>query len=468
MVAHTAPGPRGLEALRVVSALSRRPLAAMSALMRGYGDAVQVPLAPRRAFYLLSHPEHAEHVLVAQQGNYGKAFTYRPLRAMLGTGLLTSDGERWQAHRRLIQPLFAQRHVVSFAPDMVAATRRTLDRWDTLPEGAHIDVSAQISGLTLDVVGRALFGTDLRAEATRMAGALAVLQRAAVAAAFHPLTMASPRLIKPVLAAHRGYPASMRTLESTVGGIIDRRRAASRVDGTAPRDLLDLLLQGGEGGAGLSDQEIRDEVATFVLAGHETTANALIWTLVLLSAFPAARARLEDEVDAVPSPSSVSSSPSPTLEGTGATADDTDALPWTRAVISEAMRLYPPAWTIEREALGDDEVGGIRLPAGSTVAVPPYLIHRNPAVWPNPEGFDPGRFLGQPPDGRHRYAFLPFGGGRRGCVGASFALLEGTLVLAMLARRYRLDLLPGRRPVPEPNITLRPHGRLTMSLHRRA
>ncbi|MGH3328153.1 MAG: cytochrome P450 [Streptomycetales bacterium] len=457
-MAHTAPGPRGLEALRVLSALSRRPLAGMSALRRRYGDAVQVPLAPRRAFYLLSRPEHAEHVLVARQGNYGKAFTYRPLREMLGTGLLTSEGERWQAHRRLVQPLFAQRHVVSFAPDMVAAARHTLDHWDTLPDGAPVDVSAQISGLTLDVVGRALFGADLTAESTRMAGALAVLQRAAVAAAFHPLTMASPRMIKPVLAAHRGYPASMRTLESTVGDIIDRRRASGRVESLRPRDLLDLLLQGGEGGTGLSDREIRDEVATFVLAGHETTANALVWTLVLLSACPAARDRLEDEVDTV-----LSSTPG----RADATADDADALPWTRAVVSEAMRLYPPAWTIEREALGDDEVGGIRVPAGSTVAVPPYLIHRNPAVWPNPEGFDPERFLDQHANGRHRYAFMPFGGGRRGCVGASFALLEGTLVLAMLARRYRLDLLPGRLPVPEPNITLRPHGQLTMTLHRR-
>jgi cytochrome P450 len=231
-------------------------------------------------------------------------------------------------------------------------------------------------------------------------------------------------------------------------------------------DLLDTLLTARrDDGSPFTDTEIGDELATFMLAGHETSAVTLAWSLALLSAYPAARDRLEQEVDTV-------------LAGRAPEAADVDRLPWTTAVIAETMRLYPPAWTIERDAIGDDNVAGVPVRAGSTIAVPPYLIHRNPEFWPDPAGFDPARFLppGEPGAAvaggrviageRPRYAYIPFGGGKRACVGQSFAELETVLVLASIAQRFQLDLTPLGIPKPIAAVTLRP-GRLPMRLLRR-
>jgi cytochrome P450 len=193
---------------------------------------------------------------------------------------------------------------------------------------------------------------------------------------------------------------------------------------------------------------------TFLLAGHETTANALAWTLLLLAEHPETRERLEDEVDTQ-------------LSGRIPTADDADKLTWTRAVIDEGMRLYPPAWMIERDAVGDDEVGGFHIPAGTTVMTPPYLVHHDERWWPSPEAFDPRRFLPGADEGRHKFAYLPFGGGRRQCIGSGFATLEATIALAMLSQRFRLDTVAGARPVPEPTVTLRPRDGIRMRLSTR-
>ena len=218
-----------------------------------------------------------------------------------------------------------------------------------------------------------------------------------------------------------------------------------------------LLRARAQDGEPLTDGEICDEVATFMLAGHETSANALTWSLALLSAYPAARERLEEELAAV-------------LPDRDPAAADVPRLPWARAVVSEALRLYPPAWTIERDALADDDVAGTPVPAGSMVAISPYLVHRHPGFWSDPAGFDPGRFL---PGGdgdiatRHRYAFIPFGGGRRACVGASFAELETVLVLATIARRFRLELTARGMPAPVAQVTLRPGQKLPMRLRHR-
>jgi cytochrome P450 len=247
-----------------------------------------------------------------------------------------------------------------------------------------------------------------------------------------------------------GAPGAVRTLEEVVGGTVARRRARPAPD--EPRDMLDLLLAARDAdGRALSEEEIADEVATFLLAGHETTANALIWATTLLSRYPQARERLEDEADAAPE----------VID-----ADAADKLTWTRAVLNEALRLYPPAWTIEREARMDDTIAGVPVPAGATLAVPPYLLHRRPDIWPDPEGFDPSRFLPGRAE-RHRYAFAPFGGGRRICVGAGFATMEATILLAELARRHRIDLAPGARPMPTAYVTLRPAGRIPVTVRRR-
>jgi enediyne biosynthesis protein E7 len=244
-------------------------------------------------------------------------------------------------------------------------------------------------------------------------------------------------------------------IDGPVGRLIaDRRREREPVPGR--RDLLDVLMTARyDDGTTLTDTEISDELATFMLAGHETSAVTLSWALALLSAYPAARAQLEAEVDAV-------------LGGRQPEAADVDRLPWTTAVISETMRLYPPAWTIERDAVADDEVAGVPVPAGSTVAIPPYLVHRHPDFWPDPAGFDPARFRPgsgdrRPAMDRPRYSYIPFGGGKRACVGQSFAELETVLALAAIAQRFRLELTPAGIPKPTAAVTLRP-GRLPMRL----
>jgi cytochrome P450 len=434
-----------------------RPLEACAGLFAQYGDTMYVPVRPWEGLYIFSRPEQAEHVLAANQGNYVKPFTYRPLRMMLGDGLLTAEGTLWRRHRRIIQPVFSSRNVASFAAEMDAGAQRAVERWTGSPV---IDVASEMSALTLDVVGRVLFGADLAAEAPSLGRALAAGQWLALLGAFLPIPW-GPRSTRMIRAAAQRFGAG--AVEHQVERLISRRReqrggagdsgsaAGGTRDGNSPHDLLDLLMAARDSdGSGLSEQEIRDEISTFLVAGHETTAVALAWSLALLSAYPQARQRLEEEVDAV----------------LGNGPADPEKLPWTTAVISEAMRLYPPAWTIERTAVADDEVCGTPVPAGSMVAVLPYLVHRNPAVWPNPAGFDPGRFLPGAPQ-RHRYAWIPFGGGKRGCVGAGFARLEAALVLARLCRHYRLDLADPGLPRPRGFVTLRPAGPVRMHLTRR-
>jgi cytochrome P450 len=289
--------------------------------------------------------------------------------------------------------------------------------------------------MTLDIVGRALFGSALAGEAGRTGRSLEALQRGAVAGTFLPGATAKRGVYQRV----PGLGGALGQLDGLVQRVIK---------GSSGGELLQLLKERGE----FSDAELHDEVLTLLLAGHETTAASLAWTFVLLSRYPAARERLEREVDEV-------------LGGREPRAEDVERLPWTKAVLEEAMRIYPPAWTIERDALDDDEVAGVRIPAGSTIAVPPYLLHRNVEIWPNPEGFQPERFMGETE--RSRYAYLPFGGGRRICVGAGFAMLEAVLVLATVSRTHRLDLAPGIKVPMRAEITLRPAGPVPMRVTRR-
>lgn len=439
-----APGPGRGEAARLLYTVApRHPLDFFTELNARYGDAARISLPRGGHLYVLTRPEHAEHVLATGQDNYVKAFTIGAIRALIGNGLLSSEGEEWRRHRRLIQPVFSRRHVTGFVPTMIDGARRLLERWDARSDGAVVNASAEMAALTLDVVGRVLFSADLTEDASGLGKALARGQRAVALAALLPITW-GPRTTRAVVTATRGFGGAREGIQEPVRRLVTRRASE---EAPRERDLLDLLIA-----TGFSEAEIRDEVSTFMLAGHETTANALSWTLALLSAYPPARERLEEELTDV-------------LGDRDPQADDLERLVWTRAVISEAMRLYPPAWTVERQAINEDEVAGTRIPAGATIAVPPYLVHRHPEFWSDPAGFDPRRFL--PGQEHHRYAYIPFGGGRRGCVGASFAQLEATMLLAMIARRYRLDLTAHGFPVPNPAITLRPGRMLPMRLTRR-
>jgi cytochrome P450 len=475
------PGPRGRASVAVFASVARRPLAGYLGIFARYGDTVRIAMGPFSDRFLLSRPEYAEHVLVTHQDNYVKPVTAKGIRALIGDGLLTSDGETWRRHRRLVQPVFSRRDVTAFGPAIMDAARRMLSTWARLPDGARLDMAAEMSALALDIVGRALFSADLTGDAAQVRRNMATGQRVALAAGL--LTMPwGPRSARAVKATATRLSRTPESIEDLVGRLVTARReelgtpanaapdqGGANQDPPTParrRDLLDILLTArAEDGAPLTDEEVGAEAATFLLAGHETSANALSWTLALLSAFPAARSRLEEEVDWV-------------LGGREPEAADVAKLPWTASVISEAMRLYPPAWTIERNAIADDNVAGVDVPAGSLVTVPPYLIHRHPEFWPDPAGFDPARFLPAdqvnqaavaraPGAERPRYAYIPFGGGRRACVGQSFAELETALVLAAITQHYRLELTAAGLPKAVATVTLRPGRTLPMRLTRR-
>ena len=430
-----------MNVLRYWALTMRDPLAAYGALRRNYGDAVRIPLGRTRSFILLNRPEYAEHLLVRHHDRYVKGFGYLPLQAFIGNGLFTAEGALWQRHRRLLQPVFTHRHVWSFAPDIVEATRRRVAQWDP---GGTIELVGEMRTLTMDVIGRVLFGTDLSCDAGPVGRAETNLQSSVAlraAAIFRtPLSAEHFRAVATRTVPKLGHASA--TLESVVTRIIDTRTRAPHAE---PSDLLDVLLGVGQDEQPLSDKEIRNEVMTFVVTGHESLNITLTFTLALLSRNPAAYDRLIAEVDDV-------------LSGQAPQASDIEALPWTRAVVSEALRLYPPAYHINRDALLADEISGIPVKAGDTIGVSPYLLHRHPEFWSRPERFDPQRFMPGSASTPPRYAYLPYGGGRRICMGASLAGLELTLVLAALAQSVRIELPSGVPLRTRADATLHPVG----------
>jgi cytochrome P450 len=416
----------------------------------------------RRRYLALRHPDHLEHVLVAGHDRYVKAAHYRLLAAVTGEGLLTNEGDSWAHQRRLIQPLLGRRQLEGLAEHMVAAASDHVAGWEGRTDGSLIDVSEAMTELTLDVVGRALFGTTLADTADRLRPAVGMGMDTAVGAARLQSVLSLPRwsidlvgrlvFRSPVLPPSvRRIQTAMRTIDDVVREIITARR---HHDGE-PTDMVGLLLAARDvDGNAMTEQQVRDELVTFMLAGHETTANALAWLWYLLAENPEARDRLHVEVDAV--------------VGDGAlSAEAAESLPWTSACVQEALRLYPPAWILEREAIADDEVDGRRIPKGATLHLSIYSVHRDPRWWPDPERFDPERFLGDTDRSRPRGAYLPFGAGRRVCIGQPFALLEATLIAATVAQRWQLDLDGTEVVEPEATVTLRPKGGLPMRLHRR-
>ena len=415
-----------------------------------------------RHYFVARAPHHVEHVFIEGHDRYRKAVHYRLLATVTGTGLLTNEGEPWAAQRRLIQPIFAKRHLDQLLPHMVAATTDFLDRWqpDTAP--ATTDIASAMTEVTLDVVGRALFGSSLADAAERLRPAVALGMDAAMVAARLQMLLGLPGRLVDVVGdtVHRtALPGplgrihhAMRAIDDIVNGIIDRRVAGGTIDDT---DLLGLLLATrDDDGTVMSRQQVRDELVTMMLAGHETTANGLSWFWHLLSRHPDVRAGVVDEVDAL-------------LAGGDPDAATVEQLTFTRAAFQEALRLYPPAWVLEREALVDDELDGQRVPKGATIIFPVHLIHRDPRWWPDAETFDPTRFLpGAPTPPRGTY--LPFGAGRRTCVGANFALTEGVVIAAMLTQRFRFDAATDHEVTPSATVTLRPRRGLPMVVSARA
>jgi cytochrome P450 len=438
MEATLRPARSSFAALR---ALRRDPIGFLTEAA-SRDDVVHVRL-PRTPLFVLNRPDLVRMVLVDRHHAVRKGPTMDAARRMLGEGLLTSHGEAHRRRRRLVQPIFHHQRIDGYGAAMVELAERVSDRWR---EGQTIDLHAEMARLTLAIVGRTIFGVDVEDErAARITGALADVL-AQYDRAFSPWLPITERLPLP---ANRRFDRAREVFDDAVYDMIRRRRAA----GVEGDDLLSLLLHAREDGSGMTDEQVRDEAITIFLAGHETTANALTWTWLLLSEHPEARVSLLAELDEV-------------LGGRPPAATDVPSLAYTRAVLHEAIRRYPPAWAIGRRATADLEADGHRIAAGSVIVVSPWLLHHDPRWWDEPWGFRPERWLADDP-ARPRDAYVPFGAGPRMCIGEGFAWLEATLVLSTIARRVILSHDPTHRVELQPAIALRPRTGMPMTVHRR-
>jgi cytochrome P450 len=437
-----APGPRGGYFLGNLFEAQRDPLAYFGRMIREYGDHVAVRFGPYR-YFIVNDPDAVRQILVDNHKNYRKSYTYDALKLVLGDGLVTSEGDFWRRQRRLAQPAFHKERLASFVGTMVSEAAAMLEKWSRGDPKVTFDLHREMMGATLRIVTRTLFSTNSDAEADAVGHAMSVaiehVNEYADAIIKIPQWVPTPKNVR--------FGHARRTLDALVLRIINERRKAVE----KPNDLLSMLMsaQDEETREQMTDRQLRDEVMTLVAAGHETTANLLTWTLYCLARRPELAQRLRDEVRAV-------------LGDRAPGLEDLPRLAFTRAVLEEGLRLYPPAWVLERLALADDTLGGYRVRRGTVVAMTPYWLHRNARYWDDPEKFDPDRFS---PSAtavatRPKYAYLPFGGGPRLCIGNAFAMMEAQIILAMVAARWSLELPPGFAVELDSSVTLRPRGGL--------
>jgi cytochrome P450 len=440
---------RGAPLTGVIGRWRKDALGVLSEADATGADAIRFRLGPRWAL-LLRHPDLIWHVLVENQRNYEKRTRgYLKLRLVLGDGLLTSNGAHWLRQRRIAQPAFHRDRLAGLvsvfsraAQDMVAAWQAPAER------GEAIDVAQEMMRVTLRIAAETLLSADVTRDADAVGRSLTLV----LGHTMGLITSLVPYHDRLPTPRNLRFREALADLDRVVLGIIAERRRAS----SPGADLLGMLMSARdeETGEGMTDRQLRDEVMTIFLAGHETTANALAWTLLLVSEHPEERQRLEAEVDGV--------------AGTGpVTVGHLPALPRVEMVLKESMRLYPPVWILGRSAVKPDEVAGVRVPAGGFVFVSPWLTHRHPAYWPDPLEFRPERFT---PDASRRIphgAYLPFSAGPRLCIGNHFAMMEAQVILAAILARFRLTLCPGHPVVPQPLITLRPKHGIRMHLRPR-
>jgi cytochrome P450 len=450
-----APGPRGVALWQSLRRLRRNPLGEYEALRAQFGDVVRLSTLPH-PIYLLSHPDAAQHVLRDNASNYRKGLLFKPIAALQGEGLLTSEGEHWLRQRRLVQPAFHRRHLATFAEVMVDEAQAVVREWRHAGQtGSPVNVAERMHRLTFNVVGRVLLGIapdTLDAYSRQLqAIALQLLQymndRATQPWAL-PGWLPTPR--------NRQFRRAVAVYDALVQQIIAARRQALHSAGAAATDVLALLLAACDdtSGQGMSDRQLRDEVITFIGAGAETSAPALSWTWYLLAQHPEIARRVHAELDTV-------------LGGRTPTLHDLPHLPYSRMVLDEALRLYPPSVVLPRQANAADTISGYAVPQDAIVVISQYVIHRHPGVWSGPEQFQPERFTPAQEARRHRFVYIPFGEGPRMCIGKSFALVEMHLVLATIAQAYTLQVVPEHPVVPELAVTLRPRDGLWLTVHTR-
>jgi cytochrome P450 len=437
------PGPRNRGIVGNFPLGSRDPLGLYTQWARQYGD-IFYYRAFYRHIYFLNHPDLIENVLATNSRSFIKGEALRSNQRIFGNGLLTNEGESWLRQRRLIQPAFHRDRIESYGNTMVAYTERMMAGWR---DGEVRDIHRDTMRLALEIVAKALFNVEITSERDRVATALNTVME---------LGSGGRMLLPPLLRmlptpGNIRYRHAARQLDDIVYGLIRHRRS----NGQGADDLLSALLQAqDESGGGMRDEQLRDEVMTLLLAGHETTAVSLSWTWHLLAQHPEIEKKLWSELREV-------------LHGRSPTTQDLSKLPYTERVVKEVMRLYPPAWAIVRNSLEDCELGGYRVPARATLMMSQWVMHRDPRYFEQPERFNPDRWLDDRAKGTPKFAYFPFGGGPRSCIGAVFATMEAILVLATIAQKYQIRVAPECPVEAVPSITLRPrHGIKVMLIQR--
>lgn len=443
------PGPSGHWLWGMLPALRRDMLGMYREAVRQYGDVVRIRFMGVNTF-AFGHPDHFKHILQDHNRNYRRnAFFNRIIMQALGLNLFTADGDDWLSRRRLMQPAFHRQRINAFGGLMTECAEAMLDRWRGLPSDKPVWVDQEMMALTLRVAGQALFSIDLSGETSALGQAFTDVSEYVNYRFGDPLP---PPLFIPTK-RNRQYTRAARVLDQTIYALIRERRKSGQEKG----DLLGMLMSARDADTGeaMTDEQLHNEIGVMMFAGHETTAATLTWTCYLLSQHPEVECKLHAELAEV-------------LGGRTPTLADLPNLPYTKRVIEEAMRLYPPAWGLSRQSVEADEIGGYPIPANSSITLLIFLVHRDPRWWAEPDVFDPDRFTPERSEGRPPFAYLPFGGGPRLCIGNLFAMTEAQLVLATIAQRYALRLVPDHPVQPDPIFVLRTSHGLPMMLAARA
>jgi cytochrome P450 len=439
------PGPRPLISTSNLIAFRRDRCGFLTNLAREYGDLVYFKLGPTPAF-LINHPDYIRDVLVTNHKNFMKGEGAQRSKRLVGEGMATSEGEVHRRQRRLAQPAFHRQQIAGYAATMVEYTARMRDVWE---DGERLEMSREMMRLTLNMACKAFFNAEVESEADEIGDAFSK----AISLFNFLMLPYSKYLEKLPLPVVRRFQKAKERLDNMIYRMIDERRRNSSEQG----DLLSILIRARdeEGDkTGMTDLQLRDEIITIFLAGHETTANALTWTWYLLSQNPEVEARLHREVDEV-------------LNGRLPTVDDYPKLSYTEMVLAESMRLYPPAWITARRALNDYEINGYLIPAQSLLLMSQYLMHRNEKYFADPLKFDPERWRPEAKESRPKFSYFPFGGGPRMCIGENFAWMEGVLVISTMAQRWKMKLVEGHPVELQPIVTLRPKFGMQMVVGRR-
>lgn len=438
------PHSRNLSTLQVLRELGRNPVAAFGA--RSYREPYIYSRTWVQDFLMISDPDGIRHVLLDNAGNYAKSVQFQRLtRPALGNGLVNAEGASWRFQRRVAAPMFSMRQVAEFSAVMSEAAESAVLRWSALPDGAEIDAADEMMRITYEIISRTLFSSDVTMHYGKMAEALALyLETQGRVDVLRTLGLPNWFPTPNNLRARGPLAYFRKELEA----VIARRREQLAGPDAAPADFLTMLLttRDPEGGALFGEKEVFDNVMTFVFAGHETTANALAWTLYLLSQFPEWDRRVAAEA---------------------AASTGVEGLVQTRMVLEESLRLYPPAPIISRDSIGADVVGGIAIRPHTSIMISPWVLHRHLTLWDEPDYFDPERFAPGRREKIARFSYIPFGTGPRVCIGMGFAMQEALIILAALLKRFRLELVPGHPVEPQARLTLRPKYGLKMLVWKR-